>query len=471
MRIPVAGVDNTPRVPAPKPTSSVPTMPPAMQSAAKPKKTSAPTSGAVSNFKPTVTIPQPAVQAGQKGFVGPVATTVQSASKTANDYLNLGPLGGLASGVIAGVNAPLPGAGTSTGGTWTKAGTVETASGPVDVDANGIAQDGSTPVAKTKTTVDDGDDKTPTLVDTITDDYGNKIGIYSDGTKKTLVSSGRNYRLTVDEDAYAILTRTLEDNGIGDFAKIIQGYMDRGLGSQQAALEIRKEPIYQKRFAGNEARRKDGLNVLSEAEYLELENSYMKTLKAFGVPNELGKDKETRQTAMANLIAGDVDAIEFKDRVDTVVSRVKNADKTTKSTFNTFFGIKDEDLISYFLNPEANLPKLQEKVTAAEIGAAAKGQNLATSLDAATALAQFGVTKEQARTGYEAIGEVLPTATKLGQIYGDQYTQATAEQEVFQGTASAKRKRQQLAEREVATFSGSSGRMRSGRPVGNTGQF
>jgi hypothetical protein len=351
-------------------------------------------------------------------------------------------------------------------GTWTKAKTVQTASGPVDVDANGVAQDGSTPVAVT----DDKEEK-PTLVDTVTDDYGNKIGIYSDGSKKTLVASGRKYRLTVDEDAYAILERTLEDNGVGGLAKVLQGYMDRGLGSEQAALEIRKEPEYLKRFAGNEQRRKAGLNLLSEAEYLELENSYMKTSKAYGIPNQLGTDRETRQANMATLIAGDVDAIEFKDRVDTVVTRVKNADKMTKDTFNTFFGIKDEELISYFLNPEANLPKLQEKVTAAEIGAAAKGQSLATSLDAATALAQFGVTKEQARTGYEAIGEVLPTATKLGEIYGDKYTQATAEQEVFQGTASAKRKRQQLAEREVAAFSGSSGRMRSGRPVSNTGQF
>jgi len=359
------------------------------------------------------------------------------------------------------------GTGTDTNtGTWTKAGTVQTASGPVDVDAKGMAQDGSTPIAVT------GDTKeTPTLVDTITDDYGNKIGVYSDGSKKTLVSSGRKYRLTVDEDAYAILERTLEDNGVGGLAKVLQGYMERGLGSEQAALEIRKEPEYLKRFAGNEARRKAGLNLLSEAEYLELENSYMKTSKAYGIPNQLGTDRETRQANMATLIAGDVDAIEFKDRVDTVVTRVKNADKLTKDTFNSFFGIKDEELIAYFLNPEANLPKLQEKVTAAEIGAAAKGQSLATSLDAATALAQYGVTQEQARTGYEAIGEVLPTATKLGEIYGDKYTQATAEQEVFQGTASAKRKRQQLAEREVAAFSGSSGRMRSGRPTGNTGQF
>jgi hypothetical protein len=427
-------------------------------------KTKAPTSGAVPNFTPTVSIPQPAVQAGEKGFVGPVATTVQTG--TAVNTTDMGPLGGLQAGVIAGVKLPPASSSTPTGGTWTKTGTVQTATGPVDVDANGLAQDGSKPVI---TTTPGG--ATPTLVDTIIDDYGNSIGIYSDGSRKTLISSGRTYRTTVDEDAYAIIEKTLEDNNLGSLVPIVQGYMDRGLGSNQAALELRKEPAYQKRFAGNEARRKAGLNVLSEAEYLALEDSYMRTSKAYGVPNQLGTDREARQASMATLIAGDVDAVEFKDRIDTVVTRVKNADKTTKDTFGTFFGIKDEDLISYFLNPKDNLPKLQEKVTAAEIGAAAITQDLATNKDAAIALAQLGITRESARAGYESIGEVLPTGKKLGEIYGDQYTQQTAEQEVFQGLASAKRKRQQLAEREVASFSGSSGRLRTGRAQGNTGEF
>ena len=433
----------------------------------KPKaapKTKAPTSGAVPNFKPTITIPQPAVQAGQKGFVGPVAPVATPATTPAGpDYMRLGMFSDIGASAVTGTQT-----GSSSTLGWTKAATVQTASGPVDVDANGVAQDGSTPVAASTTTTGGG---TATLVDTIIDDYGNSIGIYSDGSRKTLISSGRTYRTTVDEDAYAIIQKTLEDNNLGSLAKVVQGYMDRGLGANQAALELRKEPEYQKRFAGNEARRKAGLNVLSEAEYLALEDSYMRTSKFFGIANELGTDQETRQANMANLIAGDVDAIEFKERVDTVVTRVKSADKTTKNTFSTFFGIKDEDLISYFLNPEQNLPKLQEKVTAAEIGAAAITQDLATSKDAATALAQLGITRESARAGYEAIGEVLPTGRKLGEIYGDQYTQQTAEQEVFEGLASAKRKRQQLAEREVGSFSRSSGRLRTGRSEGNTGQF
>lgn len=429
-----------------------------------------PTATPVANFTPQIKMPTPAKTPGQAGFIGPVATALQTGqAQTSTTQSNMGPLGGIPAGVIAGVKInpePVTKKEETPKG-WTKAGTVQTAAGPVDVDANGLAQDGSKPIPVGQ----DTNEITIELVDTQLDDYGNTIGIYSDGSTKILINSGNRYRSTVDEDAYSIIKKTLEDYDLGDLVPIIQGYMDRGLGSNQAALEIRKEGAYQKRFKGNENRLKAGLNAISEAAYLELENAYSETLKAYGLASQFGTDRQARQAAMSEIIGGDVSADEFKDRIKTVVTRVKNADPTIKATMAGFFGIKDEDLVSYFINPKENLPKLQEKVTAAEIGAAAKGQNLATSAEAATALAQFGVDRQAALEGYQAIGEVLPTATKLGQIYGDTYTQTTAEQEVFQGLASAKRKRQQLAEREVAAFSGSSGRLRTGRPQGNTGQF
>lgn len=318
---------------------------------------------------------------------------------------------------------------------------------------------------------DDTTDTGATLVSTETDEYGNVIGFYSDGTTKILIKSGRTTKTTVDEDAYALLEQTFKDYGLEELVPVIKGYMDRNLGANQAALELRKEPAYQRRFKGNETRRAVGLNVLSEAEYLNLENSYSETLRAYGLQNYFGADRNSKTAAMADIIGNDISATEFKDRIDTVVTRVQNSDPTIKSTLRSFYNITDDDLVSYFLNPKDNLPKLQEKVTSAEIGAAAKGQGLATSMEAATALAQFGVTKQQAQEGYQAVGAILPTASKLGDIYGDQYTQATAEEEVFKGTASAARKRQRLAALEEAQFGGTAGRLRTGKTTGNQGAF
>jgi hypothetical protein len=274
-----------------------------------------------------------------------------------------------------------------------------------------------------------------------------------------------------DRDAFALLEQTFKNYGLEDLVPAIKGYMTRNLGPNQAALKLREEPAYITRFKGNDVRRNAGLNALSEAEYLALEDSYSQTLRAYGVQTYLGADAKTRQKAMVDIIGNDISATEFRDRIDTVVTRVTNADKQIKETLRTFYDIKDEDLTGYFLNPKENLPKLQEKVTAAEIGAAAKSQGLTTSVTGATALAQFGITKKEAEAGYATIGEFMPTATKLGDIYKDNYTQNLAEQEVFKGTASAKRKRQQLAEQEVGSFSGSSGRARTGQPSGNSGAF
>ncbi len=89
-------------------------------------------------------------------------------------------------------------------------------------------------------------------------------------------------------------------------------------------------------------------------------------------------------------------------------------------------------------------------------------------------LANAGVTREQAQAGYEKIAEYLPRTEFLTQVYdetGIKYNQTTAEEEQLKGLASAKRKRQQIKELEEAAFLGSSGRMRTGRPTGNTGQF
>jgi|LakMenEpi02Jun12_1017388.scaffolds.fasta_scaffold00009_8 hypothetical protein len=276
--------------------------------------------------------------------------------------------------------------------------------------------------------------------------------------------AGINKDAVVDKDtrdAFALLTSTFALYGLDELAPVIAEFMKQGLTSNEAIIELRKNKTYQTRFAGNTTRTAAGLNALSEGEYLALEDSYSETLRAYGQQTLLGTDKKTRQAAMANIIGGDISAVEFKDRVSTVVTRVENADPLVKSTLRDFYKITDTELVSYFLNPKENLPRLQEKVTAAEIGSAAIAQGgLTTSMTSAESLAKFGVDLATARKGYSTISDVLPTATKLSQIYNEDkinYNQQVAEEEVFKGLASAQRKRTQLAEKEIASFKGSSG--------------
>ena len=127
----------------------------------------------------------------------------------------------------------------------------------------------------------------------------------------------------------------------------------------------------------------------------------------------------------------------------------------------TFYpDISNGDLLAYALDPDKALEQIKRRITAAEIGASAVQLGLTTNVTDAEYLARYGVTKEQAQQGYRQVAEVLPTATKLGDIYQNQglgpYTQQTAEQEVFNlaGSAEAAQKRKKLIETEKATFGG-----------------
>ena len=264
-------------------------------------------------------------------------------------------------------------------------------------------------------------------------------------------------------DAFAMLTDLFRSYGLEELAGEISGYMQQGLTSAEALIKLKTNPggAYATRFAGNFSRVSKGLNALSEAEYINLESSYAQTLKAYGLGSMLSGNRKDNTKKFADFIAADISAIEFKDRIDLAVTRVQNADPFTRNTLKSFYNINDADLVSYFLNPSENLPKLQQKVTAAEIGGSATAQGLATSAASALSLAEFGVDKAEAQQGYRYIAQALPRGSFLSQISsqgGPDYTQEFAEDLVFRKNAKALTQQEKLIEEEGSRFKGASGR-------------
>lgn len=302
--------------------------------------------------------------------------------------------------------------------------------------------------------------------------YNTDQGLNPDGTKKT--------EITVDQDAYAILREAFESYDLGSLVPKIEGYMKRNLGANQARLELVKEPEYLERFDGNVKRVAKGLNAVSEAAYLELENDYSETLRAYGISDYFGVatdavTRKARQKKMAEVIGNDISATEFKTRVSTAVSRVKNSDVNTKTAFKALYGIGDTELVKFFLDPKQGAEELKIKASAAEISGAAATAGLAgTSLGTAEELARLGVDKAEALIGYGTIAGYLQRSDFLGQIYdesGVTYGRAEGEADVFKQSASAKRKREMLSGMETASFSGESGRLRTGQQQTNKGLF
>jgi hypothetical protein len=247
----------------------------------------------------------------------------------------------------------------------------------------------------------------------------------------------------------------------------IKRLAQEGATESTITFALQETEDYKRRFKANEDRIKKGLQVLTPAEYLNLEDGYRQTLRAYGL-NQFDTDDYVSQ-----FISNDISAAELSNRVVTAVQRVRNADPAIARTLRDYYGIGDTDLVAYVLDPNQQFPKIQTQVAAAEIGAAARVQGLQPGVAVSEQLARQGITQAEAQRGYATIADVLPTAEKLSDIYGTTmpgYGLADAEQDVFNTLASAQRKRKNLIGREIAEFGGASGLSRTAldRQTGGT---
>jgi hypothetical protein len=267
------------------------------------------------------------------------------------------------------------------------------------------------------------------------------------------------------KSAYDLLYAQFAQYGLQSLVAPLEGLIKEGIPASEFTIRLRETDAYKKRFAANAQRINKGLKALSEAEYLGLEDAYQGIMRQYGLPESYYTRGDMGiQQGFEKFIAGDVSPAELETRISTAYNRVINANPEVVSALKQYYpNITNGDILSYALDPEKALTDINKKVTAAEIGGAAIGAGLGIGMARAEELGAFGVSKAQAQQGYQTIADILPSATKLSQIYAKQglgaYDQAVAEQEVFgiSGAATAAQKRRKLSELETAQFSGQTG--------------
>ena len=263
--------------------------------------------------------------------------------------------------------------------------------------------------------------------------------------------------------AYDKLAQNLAARGLSTLFESVKDLIQADLPEAEFTLKLRETPAYQTRFAANKNRIAKGLKPLTEGAYLELEDAYQDTMSRYGLPDTYYKRGDLGvQAGFEKLISGGVSALELEDRIQTAKDRVLNADVNIAAALKNFYpDVTDGDVLAYVLDPKNAIDTIKRRVQAAEIGgAAAMAGGLKTNVSDAEYLASFGVTKDQARAGYQNIAGGLERGSQLAGIYNqDPYTQATAETEVFGlgGAAEARRKRQRISGLEQSSFGGQTG--------------
>jgi hypothetical protein len=269
------------------------------------------------------------------------------------------------------------------------------------------------------------------------------------------------------QSAYDLLYTEFERYGLASLVTPLKDLITSGISPSEFTLRLRETDAYKNRFAANQARIKNGLRALSEADYIRNEDAYQEVMRRRGLPTSYYEQTVdpvtgiTKQKGFEALLAGDVSSTELEDRIVTAQDRVLNANPEIARTLKQFYpGISNGDILAYSLDPVNAINAIKRKITTAEIGTAAKQEGLTTGLTRAEELATMGVTGATAAQGYKTIGGGLQRGSQLASIYGeDAYNQATAEQEVFglAGAPEARKQRQKITGLEKATFSGQTG--------------
>lgn len=258
--------------------------------------------------------------------------------------------------------------------------------------------------------------------------------------------------LNVSVSAYDIIQQQMVAYGLPELASFVQDLVFRQ-GETNASVivgQIRQTPQYRQRFAGNEARRARGLNVLSEAEYLSMESYYRQILRNSGMPTGFYDQPDDFNA----LIGNDVSAAEFAQRINQGYEAVTQANPQTVAEMKRLYGVDDSQLAAYFLDPERATPTLLKQAKSAQIAAEA---NLQAGIDVtaqqAEQLTTAGVSTETARQGFQQIAAMQQVFQPL------QGEQAISQQEQIAGVfgteaGAAQRVRQRVRERQAAFEAG-----------------
>lgn len=254
------------------------------------------------------------------------------------------------------------------------------------------------------------------------------------------------------QSAYDLLRDLFSSYGLPNSVEILDVIKQSAIEGDTpdlVQLRLQETDAWKQRFAGNEKRKQQGLNVLSVGEYIQQEKQYADVLHAAGVPNGFYDDPDD----FANFIGNSVSVAELQERVNIAGDIVSREDPSVLRLLEER-GITKGGLLAYALDPDRAAPLVKRDANSILIGAAALRAGLSTTKAEADSVAELGVGEQQAIQGFGQVSEFYDQTDKLGDVYGIDFDMGDAIGEVFQAGSGEQRKR--IARQERSAFTGQS---------------
>ena len=181
-----------------------------------------------------------------------------------------------------------------------------------------------------------------------------------------------------------------------------------------------------------------------ELQYIEYRNTVRTAAKQFGIMEDLLTD-----TKIADYISGKNSAAGLVDRMRMAASAVATVPTETLTALQDYYGVAQNDLISFYLDPDTTQAAIENRYTAAQIGGQAMKQQFNVTAQEAENLAKQGMSAADA-TG------AFATAKQQENFMGGPGETATREDILgnISGDVNAQTKLRRIAESRAGQFAG-----------------
>lgn len=257
-----------------------------------------------------------------------------------------------------------------------------------------------------------------------------------------------------------LLTNLLKQYGLDSLTGWAIHAATSGMTEEEFEIHLYRRPEFAARFPAIFARERAGLPPISVDDYLNYERVSRALSSTWAIP--------LSKADIDGLLENDVSPQELEQRFTIAATAVYESDTETRRALESFFGISVPQLGRYWMDPKAELGKLQQQYRMGEIGGAALRSGYGSISSAqARRLQDVGLDRDTALQGFTQ----LETMSELFDPFDQGEFEIDQDQQIdlLAGDADVAEMVEQRARRRAAEFEGS-GSFAAGEEGFATGQ-
>jgi hypothetical protein len=173
---------------------------------------------------------------------------------------------------------------------------------------------------------------------------------------------------------------------------------------------------YLKAFPGMDEFLKNGVfpGEAPEVQYMQYRNTVREAASRYGVDASL-----VSNDAVANFIRGNTSAAELADRMSMAATAIATTPPETYAYLSDYYGLRNNDLLSLYLDTDNTEAELQKRYTSARIGLEAGRQRFQIDRGYAEDLATRGISIDEATRGFGQASQQAGFTAGRGDTVGE----------------------------------------------------